>query len=84
MIFLSFTKLIFGIFVIINIQVFANDTLIDKNSIDSTNQQQDSSLQKIWEIDNQASSSTNLIVSENKIYTTTDDGLVHCYLLNGQ
>jgi len=67
-----------------NIEVFAKDTLIDQNSIDSTIQNQDSSLQKIWEIDNQTSSSTILIVSENKIYTTTDDGLIHCYLLDRQ
>jgi outer membrane protein assembly factor BamB len=67
-----------------NIQVFAQETLLDQNSIDSTIQNQESSLQKLWEIDIQTSSSTNLIVSENKIYTTTDDGLVHCYLLNGQ
>lgn len=84
MIFISFTKLIFGIFIILNIQVFAQETLLDQNSIDSTIQNQESSLQKLWEIDIQTSSSTNLIVSENKIYTTTDDGLVHCYLLNGQ
>lgn len=84
MIFLSFTKLIFSIFIIINIQVFAIHTLIDQNSIDSTNQQHDSSLQKIWEIDNQTPSSTNLIVSESKIYNTTDDGLIHCYLFDGQ
>ena len=84
MIFRSFTKLIFGFFIIINIHVFAKDTFIDQNLIDSTNQKQDSSLQKIWEIDNQTLSSTNLIVSENKIYNTTDDGLVHCYLFDGQ
>ncbi len=84
MIFISFTKLIFSIFIIYNIQVFCKDIVIDQNSIDSTNQQQDSSLQKIWEIDNQTLSSTNLIVSESKIYSTTDDGLIHCYLLDGQ
>ena len=84
MIFRSFTKLIFVIFISLNIQVIAQDTIIDYKSIDSTIQIQDSSLQKIWQIDNQTSSSTNLIVSENKIYTTTDDGLVHCYFIDGQ
>jgi outer membrane protein assembly factor BamB len=80
----SVTKLILSIFIIINIQVIAKWASKDLKSIDSTVQKQDTSFQKIWEIDNQTLSSTNLIVSENKIYTTTDDGLVHCYLFNGQ
>ncbi len=84
MIIRAFTKLIFVIFTSLNIQVIAQDTFIDHNSPDSTIQMQESSLQKIWQIDNQTSSSTNLIVSENKIYTTTDNGLVNCYFIDGQ
>ena len=84
MIFRTFTKLIFFIFISLNIQVIAQDTFIDHKSTDSTIQKQDSSLQNIWEINNQALSSTNLIVTENKIYTTADDGLVNCYIIDGK
>ncbi|MCJ7553133.1 MAG: PQQ-binding-like beta-propeller repeat protein [Ignavibacteriaceae bacterium] len=79
----SFTKLIVSIFISLNIQVFAKNTFIDHNLIDSTIQKQDSYLQKIGEIDSQSSSSTNLIVTENKIYTTTDEGFVYCYFMDG-
>ena len=84
MIFRPFTKLIFVISISFNTLVIAQDTFIDYKSSDSTIQIQDSSLQKIWQIDNQTSSSTNLIVSEDKIYTTTDNGLVKCYFIDGQ
>ena len=63
---------------------FAKDTLTNYNSTDSTIQKQDSSLQKIWEIDTQSTSSTSLLITDDKIYTTSDDGLINCYFINGK
>ena len=41
-------------------------------------------MQKVWEIQHDSSSSTEVLVSGNKIFYTLDDGLVYCYDMNGK
>ena len=79
-----FTILLFSIIFGLNLYAFAKDTLTNYNSTDSTIQKQDSSIQKIWEIDTQSTSSTILLITDDKIYTTSDDGLINCYFINGK
>jgi outer membrane protein assembly factor BamB len=80
----QYIELLTLLLVSLNIEVLHAETFLNYNFRDSTIQNQYSSLKKIWEIDSQTSSSTNLLVSDDKIYTTTDDGLVHCFFLDGK
>jgi outer membrane protein assembly factor BamB len=45
---------------------------------------QDSTIQKVWEINNGYFSSTKLLISPNFIYTISDSGLVYCYDFAGK
>ena len=50
---------------------------------DTTFAFQDFSVQKVWEIQND-SSSTKVLISNNKIFYTLDNGVIYCYDLNGK
>jgi hypothetical protein len=63
---------------------FAHQNLINKFKKELATQISDSTVHKIWEVNNDTSSSFKLIISDNKIYSSLDDGLVYCYDMNGK
>ncbi|HEX9251472.1 MAG TPA: PQQ-binding-like beta-propeller repeat protein [Ignavibacteriaceae bacterium] len=76
-------KILVGLLLLVNINVSAYKPINVFAIIDSLVQVQDSSLQKVWEINNGSFSSTKLLVSPNFIYSTSDSGLVTCYNYDG-
>jgi outer membrane protein assembly factor BamB len=75
----TYFKWLICILLVLNIEVFTQ-TL---NSANSTYQAPDSTVQKIWEINNDTTASSNVIISNNNIFYTLDDGLVYCYDFSG-
>ena len=72
-------EILISLIFLFNINVSAYNLINNSKSIDSSFTTQDSSIQKIWEIDNNSLSSTKMLVSANWIYYTLDSGLVYCY-----
>jgi len=72
-------EILISLIFLFNINVSAYNPINNSKSIDSSFTTQDSSIQKIWEIDNNSLSSTKILVSANWIYCTLDSGLVYCY-----
>lgn len=78
--------LLFFLYSIISISTYAftQDLSNKEASVDSSFQINDSTVQKVWEVNNDTTSSSGLVLSDNKIYSTLDDGLIYCYDLNGK
>jgi len=76
-------EILISLIFLFSINVSAYNPINNSKSIDSSFTTQDSSIQKIWEIDNNSLSSTKMLVSSNWIYYTLDSGLVYCDDLAG-
>ena len=77
--------LFFIILIVINSSNdFGYEVISNSELKDSSFQFIDSTLHKIWEVENNAPSSTNLLVSDSKIYIITEDGIIYCYDFNGK
>ncbi len=59
------------------------DSIIFQELSDTTFQIQDSTIQKVTEIDLKTPTSLKPLISDNQIYSCTDDGLIYCYDLKG-
>lgn len=75
----SLLKLLAGLLIILNVEGLTKNY----RQVDSTVQFQDSTIQKIWEVKKDTTASAEILVSNNKIFYTLDDGLVFCYDFNG-
>lgn len=63
----------------------SNTTIANNTITDISNPQKaDSLLQKLWEIDQNNNSSTEIILANDKLFSCSDDGLVYCYDLKGK
>jgi len=82
------TKLCLNIFIGLvlqfNTNILASKPITNFTKLDSIFQVQDSTIQKVWEINNGYFSSTKLLISPNFIYTISDSGLVYCYDFAGK
>lgn len=56
---------------------------VNYNAVDTTNSDSDFVARKIMEIKNDTSLTNNLIISGNRFFYTSEDGLVYCYDFNG-
>lgn len=68
----------------------SSQTIIGKfikdNSVepaDTLFQIQDSTINKVWEIDLNTSTSLEPLFSDNQLFSPSDDGLIYCYDING-
>ncbi len=68
---------------VFNLNAFNYNNLNDYMTNDSTFQKQDSTSHKIWEIKNSSADISELLLSNDRIFYTSSDGLVYCYDLNG-
>ena len=60
------------------------DKKFNASSQDTSIQIIDSTLRKVWEINNDTTASYQLVLSDNKIFSPLDDGLIYCYDFNGK
>ncbi len=72
-------RILIGFIFLLNTNLSASKPNYFFTSIDTSIQTVDSSLQKVWEISNNSSSTTNILVSPGWFYFTSDSGLVYCY-----
>jgi outer membrane protein assembly factor BamB len=70
--------------IIISPNAFTQDLSNNEASGDSSFQINDSTVQKVWEVNNDTTSSSGLVLSDNNIYSTLDEGLIYCYDLIGK
>lgn len=77
-------KILIGLIFLLNINLSAYKPLYVFTLIDTTIQTQDSSLQKIWEIENNSLSNTNILTSTSWFYLISDSGLIKCYDFSGK
>lgn len=68
---------------VLNLNAFSYDNLNNYMANDSTFQNQDSTSHKIWEIKNSSADISELLLSNDRIFYTSSDGLVYCYDFNG-
>lgn len=52
-------------------------------SIDTTIQENKFTISKVWAIDNDSSASSQIIISDNKIFYSLENGLIYCYDFKG-
>lgn len=73
-----------GLLLLTNIYILAYEPSTNFSRLDSISQLQDSSLQKVWEINNNSLSTTNILTSPNWFYFISDSGLIYCYDFAGK
>lgn len=78
-----FLKIFYFLFLAFNIIAYPINNFKIRTSIDTTFQKMDSTISKVWQIDHDSSASSQLIISENKIFYTLANGLIYCYDFNG-
>lgn len=78
-----FLKIFYFLFFAFNIIAYPINNFKIRTPIDTTFQEMDSTISKVWQIDQDSSASSQLIISENKIFYTLENGLIYCYDFNG-
>lgn len=81
----KYTLIVIMILPFCALPAIAGNRIINKSigAIDTVFQIQDSTIKKIGEIDLNTSTSLTPLISENQIFSPSDDGLIYCYDLNG-
>ncbi len=74
-----YINILIGLVLQFNINIMAYNPIANSTKLDSIFQLQDSSLQKIWEIENNSLSTTNILKSTSWFYFISDSGLINCY-----
>lgn len=78
-----FLKIFYFFPLAFNIIAYPINNFKIRTPIDTNFQEMDSTISKVWQIDQDSSASSQLIISENKIFYTLENGLIYCYDFNG-
>jgi len=79
-----YVNILIGLVLQFYITIMAYKPITNSTKLDSIFQLQDSSLQKIWEIENNTISTTNILTSTSWFYLISDSGLINCYDFSGK
>lgn len=77
-------NILIGLVLQFNINILACKPITNFTKLDSIFQVQDSTIQKVWEINNNSLSTTNILTSPNWFYLISDSGLISCYNFTGK